>query len=105
MAGVSIACGLAGRSVPAGRVLDTALEIARDIAAHCAPLPVGLHKQLLWRGLDMSLGEVAAMERRALNYTMTRPDAVEGGAAYYERRTAHWSGSVSSDWPEWLAGV
>jgi enoyl-CoA hydratase/carnithine racemase len=98
----AVAWGLAGRSVPAGEVLDTALEIARDISMHCAPLAVGLHKQLLWRGLDMTLGELAAAESRALNHTMTKPDAVEGGMAYFERRTPNWSGSVTKDWPDWL---
>lgn len=94
--------GLAGRSVPADQVLDTALEIARDIAVNCAPMAVGLHKSLLWRGLDMSLGELAAIESRALNYSMTMPDAVEGGMAYFERREPRWTGSVSNDWPKWL---
>ena len=98
----AVAWGLAGRSVPAGEVLEVALEIARDIATHCAPLPVGLHKQLLWRALDMSRGELAAAESRALNFSMTKPDAVEGGMAYFERRTPNWSASVSGDWPEWL---
>ena len=79
----AVAWGLAGRSVPAGQVLDVALEIARDIATHCAPLPVGLHKQLLWRGLDMNRGELAAAESRALNHSMSMPDAVEGGVAYF----------------------
>ena len=97
----AVAWGLAGRSVPAEQVLDTALEIARDIAVNCAPLPVGLHKHLLWRGLDTSLGELAALESRALNYTMTRPDAVEGGMAYFERRAPNWSGRISEDWPDW----
>jgi len=94
--------GLAGRSVPAAEVLETALEIARDIAVNCAPLAVGFHKHLMWRGLDMSLADLAAMESRALNHTMTKPDAVEGGMAYFERRTPAWSGRVSRDWPSWL---
>lgn len=94
--------GLAGRSVPANRVLDTALDIARDIAIHCAPLPVGLHKHLLWRGLSMSLADLATLESRALNHTMSTPDAVEGGLAYMERRVPRWSASLQHDWPVWL---
>lgn len=94
--------GLAGRSTPADRVLETALELAADIRAHCAPLPVGLHKQLLWRGLGMSLQEVASLESRALNHTMRTPDAVEGGVAYAERRKPRWTGSVARDWPQWF---
>ena len=98
----AVAWGLAGRSVPAGEVLDTALEIARDISVNCAPLAVGLHKRLLWQGLDMSLGELAAAESRALNHSMTKPDAIEGGMAYFERRTPDWTGSIKNDWPDWL---
>ena len=98
----AVAWGLAGRSVPTAQVLATALEIARDIAVNCAPLPVGLHKRLLWQGLDMSLGQLAALESRALNHSMTGSDAIEGGMAYFERRQPQWTGSVSKNWPEWL---
>ncbi|MEH6519433.1 MAG: enoyl-CoA hydratase-related protein [Halioglobus sp.] len=98
----AVAWGLAGRCVPADQVLDTAMEIARDIAVNCAPLAVGLHKSLLWRGLDMSMGDLAELESRALNLSMTKPDAVEGGMAYFERRDPQWTGSISEDWPAWL---
>ncbi len=98
----AVAWGLAGRGVAGDQVLDTALEIARDIAANCAPLPVGLHKHLLWRSLDMSMSELASQESRALNHSMTMPDAVEGGAAYFERRPPNWTGRISQDWPGWL---
>lgn len=94
--------GLAGRSVPAVAVLDTALAIARDISTQCAPLPVGIHKHLLWRGLAISLADLAALETRALNHTMSTADAVEGGMAYMERRTPRWSASINKDWPSWL---
>ena len=96
------AWGLAGRCVPADQVLETALEIARDISVNCAPLPVGLHKQLLWRGADMPMAELAEMESRALNHTMSTPDAVEGGMAYFERRPPRWTASINKDWPQWL---
>ena len=72
------------------------------MAVNCSPLVAGLHKRLVWQGLDMSLGELAAKESRALNYTMTLPDAVEGGMAYFERRTPNWSGSINTDWPDWM---
>ena len=98
----AVAWGLAGRSVPADQVLETALEIASDMSVNCAPLAMGLHKSLLWRGLAMTLDELAALESRALNHTMTKPDAMEGGLAYFERREPRWTGSVSEDWPEWL---
>ena len=96
------AWGLAGRSVPAEAALETALEIAGDISANCAPLPVGLHKHLLWRGLSTSLKDAARLESLALNHTMSTPDAVEGGVAYIERRAPRWTASINKDWPDWL---
>jgi hypothetical protein len=66
-------------------------------------LPVGLHKLLLWRGLAMNLGELARIETLALNHTMSTPDAVEGGLAYFERRTPQWRASITRDWPKWLS--
>ena len=94
--------GLTGRCVPAGEVLDTALEIARDIAVNAAPLAVAMHKRLLWQGLDMSYSDLAAKERRCLNLSMSKADAVEGGMAYFERRTPNWTGQLDADWPEWM---
>ena len=38
----------------------------------------------------------------ALNHTMSTPDAIEGGAAYVERRPPNWTGSINRDWPKWL---
>jgi enoyl-CoA hydratase/carnithine racemase len=97
-----VAWGLAGRSMPGDKVLDCAMEIARDIAVNCAPLAVGLHKSLLWRGQDMSMGQLAELESRALNLSMGKADAVEGGMAYFERREPNWTGKLSADWPAWL---
>ena len=60
-------CDEDGRSVPGGEVLRTALA-------------VGLHQHLLWRGLDTPLPELAELESRAFNRSMTKQDAVEGGS-------------------------
>jgi len=94
------AWGLASRVVPAAQVLDTALEIARDMAINCAPLVMGLHKRLLWRSLDLSLPQAIDLESTALNHSMRKPDALEGGMAYFEKRQANWTSSLGADWPE-----
>lgn len=96
--------GLAGRSVPTGEVLATALEMARDIATNAAPMAVAMHKRLIWQGMDLSLAELAAKESKALNYTMSKADAIEGGMAYFERRPPNWTGSISNEWPDWFDG-
>ncbi len=94
--------GLAGRSVAAEDVLPTALEIARDIAVNAAPMAVAMHKRLIWQGLDMTYTSLAEKESRALNFTMSKPDAVEGGMAWFERRDPAWQGNLAEDWPAWM---
>jgi enoyl-CoA hydratase/carnithine racemase len=96
------AWGLASRAVPADQVLATAMDIAEDMAVNCSPLVMGLHKKLLWRGQDVTREQLVELETKALHYSMGRPDAVEGGMAYFERRMPKWSSSVSGEWPDWL---
>lgn len=90
--------GLAGRVLPAEQVLEAALEIARDMAANCAPLAMGLHKKLIWQGQDQSLQDFISSETKALHHSISGPDAVEGGMAYFERRAPQWQSSVTKDW-------
>ena len=90
--------GLASRVVPADKVLDTALEIARDMAVNCSPLVMGMHKRLLWKGLDSKRDDLVEWETRALHDTLSRPDAMEGGMAWFEKRSPQWTSSVSRDW-------
>lgn len=94
--------GLASRVLPADQVLAGAMEIAADMATNCSPLVMGMHKRLLWNALDMSLPALVDAETRALHHSMAKPDAVEGGMAYFERRTPQWQGTLASDWPEWM---
>jgi enoyl-CoA hydratase/carnithine racemase len=83
---------------PGEQVLDTAMEIARDMATHCSPLVMAMHKRLMWKAQDMSLDQFAELETKALHHTMERPDAVEGGAAFFEKREPVWQSSVNNDW-------
>ena len=98
----AVAWGLAGRALPADEVLPAALEIAEDMAVNCSPLVMGLHKRLLWRGLDMNRDAFVALETRALHYSMGREDAVEGGRAYVEKRAPAWGSAVTRDWPDFI---
>lgn len=81
-------------------VLDVALALAQELALDCAPLVVGMSKQLLWDSAAMSLAELEAKETQWLQHCMGQPDALEGGRAYAERRSPQWQGSVAKDWPE-----
>lgn len=94
--------GLASRVVPADQVLETALEIATDMAVNCSPLVMGLHKKMLWQSQDMSRSQLIELETKTLHHSMRLPDAVEGGMAYFEKRAPYWQSSVSQDWPDCL---
>jgi enoyl-CoA hydratase/carnithine racemase len=93
--------GLALRSLPADEVLASALEMAREIAVHAAPLSVGITKRLLWQAPSLSRSEVERFETELHHHLMGRPDALEGAVAWLERRPPRWQSSVGGDWPEW----
>ncbi len=83
--------GLANRVVPADQVLPTALEIAEDMAANCSPLVMGMHKRLLWRGLDMDRDRFIELETKSLHYTMGR--RMPWKAAQPGSKSAHRNGA------------
>ena len=92
--------GVASRVLPAAEVLPAALELAHEIATKASPLSLALTKRLLWQSPMLDPDEVGRRETDLHNHLMGRPDALEGGLAYVERRPARWSSSVSRDWPE-----
>ena len=92
--------GLASRVVSAEQVLPEAMALAKDMAVNCAPLVMGMHKQLLWDNLSQSISEGVSHETFGLNYSMRKPDALEGGVAFFEKRDPKWQSTISQDWPE-----
>jgi enoyl-CoA hydratase/carnithine racemase len=84
--------GLVNRALPADQVLPAALEIARDIAVHTAPLSVALSKQLLWASPTLDRDEVGSLETEYHRIVMGTPDAREGVLAWLERRDPKWTG-------------
>lgn len=98
----AFAMGLASQVLPAEKVLPAALDLARDIAVHTAPLSVAVTKRLLWESPLLTPEDVERKETALHHHLMGRPDALEGVMAYLERRDPHWQGRVSADWPkEW----
>ena len=95
------AWGLATESLPADEVLPVALDLARELAVHTAPVSVGVSKRLLWRSAPEP-DEINRLERDLHLHLMGSPDAAEGAAAFMERREPRWSLTVSEDWPAWL---
>lgn len=94
------AMGLASRVVSSDQVLPEAMALAKDMAVNCSPLVMGMHKQLLWDNLSQSISEGVSHETFGLNYSMRKPDALEGGVAFFEKRDPQWQTTISDDWPE-----
>jgi enoyl-CoA hydratase/carnithine racemase len=94
------ALGLASRVLPAAAVLPEALAIARDIAINVAPLSAALSKRLLWEGWAPAAEEIGRLETALHHVVMGRPDALEGAAAFVEKRAPRWQGRVPADWPD-----
>lgn len=96
--------GIASRALAAADVLPTALELAREIAVHTAPLSVGLTKRLLWESPMLTRAEVERRETLLHHHLMARSDAVEGVMAFLERREPRWHQSPTKDWPDTWPG-
>ncbi|MGI9602738.1 MAG: enoyl-CoA hydratase/isomerase family protein [Acidimicrobiales bacterium] len=94
--------GLANRAVPADQVLESALELAHELAKHTAPVSAGVSKRLLWWNPQPDADRIDDLERDLHLHLMGGPDAKEGVLAWTERRDPEWSWTVSENWPDWL---
>ena len=87
--------GLINRIAPAGRALDSALELATAIAAS-APLAVAAALEVLDATQDGSVADGFALLRsgRLPRYAamLSSQDAFEGPAAFAEKREPRWQG-------------
>ena len=83
------------------QVLPAALEMARDMAVHTAPLSVAIAKRLLWESPGLGWREVGRRETELHHHLMGQRDALEGVMAFLERRPPRWTSSVTKDWPDW----
>lgn len=81
--------GLISRLAPAGSALESALDLASEIAAN-APLALRATKELVNRGSDLSESDVARQDE-LLELVVSSADAREGAAAFAEKRPPTWS--------------
>jgi enoyl-CoA hydratase/carnithine racemase len=99
----ALAGGLVRELLPAGQVLDRALEIAGEIASSTSAVSVALTRRMMWQqlGVDHPM-HANVVESRALLALGRLADASEGVAAFRERRPPRFSLRVSSDLPDFV---
>ncbi len=95
--------GLVSRVVPDDQLMATAMEIAREIAVHCAPVSVALTKHMLYRFLS----EPDPVKAERINHayfawTGKQADAREGVLSFLEKREPEWKMKVPGDLPDFF---
>ena len=83
--------GLVNRVVPLSDLMTEAKKMAATIC-EAAPLAVRCAKELLLRGMDVSLDEALKIEDDIQTYILGTQDCEEGFAAFAEKRKPEWKG-------------
>ncbi len=81
--------GLANRVVPAGKALETALQVASEIVA-AAPISMRFAKLAINNGSETEFHVAYALDIAAYNVLVASEDRLEGIAAFNEKRKPQW---------------
>ncbi len=81
--------GLINRLVPAGQALAAARELAARIAAN-APLALAATKRVIVESADWPVSEAFTRQGEIIGPVFTSKDAMEGAAAFAEKRPPVW---------------
>lgn len=87
----ALAIGLVEYVAPAAELLDRAVALAAQMAAH-APVAVRAAKAAVRRGAELPLEEGLRLEQDLAAFLYTTEDAKEGPRAFLEKRPPRWQG-------------
>ncbi len=97
----ALAGGLVRSVHPADELLGVANGIAAEIAENAAPVSVALTRQMLWRGLSLDHPMQAhRADSRAILERGRSADSREGVESFLEKRSANYTNSVASEFPD-----
>jgi len=85
------AAGLVNRLVPAGEALPAAREFATQVARN-APLALAASKRVVVESADWPASEAFARQAKIITPIFGSKDAMEGAAAFAEKRPPVWRG-------------
>ncbi len=92
--------GLIEEPLAPDALLPKAMEIAREIADHTAPVAVALTRQMLWRlAAEPTPWGTLGVDAAINVHLGAGPDVREGVAAFLEKRQPRFPGKVSTDMP------
>jgi enoyl-CoA hydratase len=83
--------GLVTKLVPAGQALPAAVELARKVALG-APLALAASKRVIVESADWAANEAFAKQGEIIAPIFRSKDAMEGAAAFAEKRPPAWRG-------------
>jgi len=83
--------GLVERVAPAGDVVKSAQELARELAGR-APVALRYAKEAVVKGLELPLADGLRLEGDLSTLLRTTEDRLEGARAFLEKRKPNWKG-------------
>lgn len=99
----ALAAGLVTSLHEPDEVLPKAYELAHELVAKTAPVSVAVTRQLLYRMSPLdSPFPVQRLDSRLIASCVTSPDAAEGVLSFLQRRDPEWTGTPSTDLPDYL---
>jgi enoyl-CoA hydratase/carnithine racemase len=93
--------GLVSRVVAPDKLMDTAREMADEIANNTSAISTALARQMLWKGLgaDHPMA-MHILESKGLDYMFTSEDCKEGVMSFLEKRPAEFKMKPSQGMPD-----